>query len=206
MDIPTLRKEFNIEIEIKKRLLGFVPFKRVIRGAYKQPTAIDIHDYFKNGSKFTLKFIKDFFFENTNIRKWEFKYIILKLDAVNKFLEDTYFEWLWNTLEEETDWAPFNSDIMWLGENDPEKYYWIINNLTIPQIKHAFDCKIWNINAETKEWEKRNAKIRVTNPEAKAKYDKMFAGFEKALKSKKQNGVWTESWWDNNSKWHEKSS
>ena len=77
---------------------------------------------------------------------------------------------------------------MWLAENNPEQYYWIINNLTITQIHHMFECKIWNLNEQTDKGRQKNNKKRMENDVVKSHYDKKFNELDAILKKTKEDG------------------
>ena len=190
MDIPTKKKTFKLEFEVKRKVFGFIPWTKNIYGEFEQPALQQVHlarqQLGKTQESMVMRAV-EFLKENTNIKKTDFKFIIHKLDKIIEFLMETYFEWVfWWDWKQEYDRTPFDVWIMSLAENNVKDYYWIINNLTVPQVIHMFDCKVWNMNATTKEWKARNKKRMMQEWSVKEKYNKQFEAFDKILAKKRK--------------------
>lgn len=164
-----LSKSYEINLLIQKRFL-FIPYTKKILLKFWEARFIE-----------TIEFIETIKWDWTNIVVWllrfvnnhsikkptkkDKQYIMMYADKILPKIKDTFFEWCFSWKESKEE-SPMSSYITILSEKlniDPLE---LMNKYTMRQIEFLTEWLVWNANAWSKEWERKN-RLRLVQQKAK---------------------------------------
>ena len=154
-----LEKTYEISLVINKRFL-FIPYTRKILLKFWEAKFIDVIEFLEkikwdwtNIIIRLLKFIKEH--TEKKLTKQDINWIMMYADKVIPKIKETFFEWCfwWEKWWEE---SPMSSYIAILSEKLNIHPLELMNKYTMRQLEFLTEWLVWNVNCQTKDWERKN--------------------------------------------------
>lgn len=164
-----LEKSYEANLVINKRFL-FIPYKKKLLLKFWEAKFIETIEFLEsikwdwtNIVVWLLRFI-----ENHTIKKLtknDRQYIMMYADKILPQIKETFFEWCFSWKENKEE-SPMSSYITILSEKLNIHPLELMNKYTMRQLEFLTEWLVWNANAWSKEWERKN-RLRLVQQKTK---------------------------------------